>query len=61
MNIKIRELKITITNHLKAIGLPAEINRLVLKEIYEEISAEADSEIRKELSEMEQKGDGNDE
>ena len=49
MNIKIRELKIAIVKHIQGIDLPSEVKRLVVKEIYDEISAEADAEIRKEL------------
>lgn len=58
MNIKIRELKIAITNHLKGIDLPIEVKRLVLKEIYDDISEAADAEIREELKEREKQEGG---
>lgn len=57
MNIKIRELKVSIIKHMQGIDLPIEVKRLVLKDIYDDISREADAEIRKELEERDSEGE----
>lgn len=57
MNIKIRELKVSIIKHMQGIDLPIEVKRLVLKDIYDDISREADAAIRKELEERDSEGE----
>ncbi len=51
MNLKIREFKISIENYIKNTDLPSEVKRMVLKEIYESVSAEADEAVREEIAE----------
>lgn len=58
MNLKIREMKITIENYINGVDLPPEVKRMVLKEIYDEISTESNKAITAELAEREaQKGE----
>lgn len=51
MNLKIREMVATLKKYIEGVGLPAEVKRMVLKEIYESVSAEADEAVREEIAE----------
>ena len=54
MNLKIRELKVTIENYLRGIDLPPEVKRMVLKEIYENAEMSANQAIAAELKERDE-------
>lgn len=54
-NLEIREFKISIENYVNTTGLPTEVKRMVLKEIYDRVSAEADKSIIAEISERDEK------
>lgn len=49
MNLKIREFKLSIENYIEKTELPTEVKRMVIKEIYENISSLANEEISKEI------------
>lgn len=49
MNLKIREFKVTLENYINNIDLPPEVKRMVLKEIYNTVYAEADRAVREEI------------
>lgn len=49
MNLKIREFKVSIENYVNGMDLPPEVKRMVLKEIYDTVSAEADGAVREEI------------
>lgn len=51
MNLKTREFKATIESYIKSVGLPAEVKRMALKEIYDTVSAESDRTAMEELRE----------
>lgn len=55
MNLKIREFNITLENYINNTDLPLEVKRMVLKEIYDRVSAEADKSIIAEISERDEK------
>lgn len=61
MNLKIREMVATLKKYVEGVELPAEVKRMVLKEIYESVSAEADEAVREEIAERDsaQKGGAN--
>lgn len=58
MNLRIREFKISIENYVNGSDLPPEVKRMVLKEIYESVSAEADKAISMEIAERDEKERG---
>lgn len=49
MNLRIREFKFSIENYIEKTELPIEVKRMVIKEIYENISSLANEEISKEI------------
>lgn len=51
MNLKIREFKVSIENYVNGTELPPEIKRMVIKEIYDTLSVEADRAVREEIEE----------
>lgn len=52
-SIDIADVKLTIKNYLAKQNFPAELKRLIVKEIYDEIKTEADNEIYREASDRE--------
>lgn len=62
INLQIRQAKQTIGDFINGLPFDIEVKRLLVKDIYEDIRAEADKVIIKELSEAqkalkEQEGD----
>lgn len=55
MNLKIREFRLSLDNYIESTDIPTEAKRIILKEIYDSISARADAEVIKELDEREGK------
>lgn len=53
MNLKIREFELSLEKYIESADIPAEVKRLILKEIHDRISAEANAAISKELDERE--------
>lgn len=58
-NIEIREFKLTLEKYINNNGLPIEIKRLVLKEVYEEVEQKTNEMMMLEIKErdgQEEKG-----
>lgn len=49
MDLKIRKLKLGLINYLDSTGLPPEVMRMVLKEVYEEMEKRAVACIEEQL------------
>ncbi len=52
-SLDVMTFKKTIEEYVKAINMPAEVKRLVLKEIYDEVKTEALTEALAQAKEME--------
>lgn len=55
MNLKIREMTVTLRNYIDGVDLPPEVKRIALKEIYNDISAEAEQAVASEIEERDAK------
>ncbi len=49
MDLEIRKLKLGLINYLDSTGLPPEVMRMVLKEVYEEMEKRAAACIEEQL------------
>lgn len=49
MDLKIREMLVTLKKYIDGVVLPPEVKRMVLKDIYDTVSAEADRAVREEI------------
>lgn len=50
-NIEIREFKLTLKKYIDNNGLPIEIKRMVLKEVYEEVEQKTNVVMMEEIKE----------
>lgn len=55
MNLKIREFSEAIRNYVNNTQLPAEVKKIVLKDILNAVSSEADTEILREAEDIKKK------
>lgn len=55
MDFEIRKLKMGLINYLDKVELPAEVKRMVVKEVYEDAERKAEASIRRILDEEELK------
>ncbi len=55
MNLKIREFSEAIRNYVNNTQLPAEVKKIVLKDILNAVSSDADTEILREAEDIKKK------
>lgn len=52
-SLSIMEFKVTLVNYINAQELPAEVKRMVLKDIYADVQAQANAEAQEQLNQRE--------